>query len=59
MSNENVCTLPDGNYKGLWSGYVVTVTYNGEVHQLKTQIGVRGINCPCVVDVKDGVYKVK
>lgn len=55
MSNENVCTLPDGNYKGLWSGYVVTVMHNGEVHKFKTKLGVRGFNIPRIVEVKDGI----
>jgi hypothetical protein len=48
-------TLPDGLYNGTWGGYVIELTYDKEIYELATENGVRGINIPVVVEVKDGV----
>lgn len=46
--------LPDGGYAGLISGYTVTFRTNGRVFEAQAEIGVRGLNVPCTVVVKDG-----
>jgi len=47
--------VPNGTYDGSWSGYVVTfVDEQGRNWQFDMSIGVRGLNCPCTVHVKDG-----
>ena len=50
-----VTTLPDGLYDGLWSGYVIEVSYNGKKYDLTTEEGVRGINIKVVVQIENGV----
>jgi len=45
--------LPDGLYTGTWGGYVIELTYKKEIYQLFTEIGVKGINIPVVVEVKE------
>ena len=46
--------IPDGYYKGLWGSNVITMTYNKEEFELETEEGVRGMNIPVVVIVKEG-----
>ncbi|MES2628280.1 MAG: hypothetical protein V4616_04855 [Bacteroidota bacterium] len=48
-------TLPDGIYSGVWGGYVIEVNLNGEIYQLTTEQGVRGVNIKVVVIIKDGI----
>lgn len=48
-------TLPDGIYRGYWSGYELKIfTTDGVVHYSPTQIGVRGLNVPVMVAWKAG-----
>lgn len=47
--------LPDGNYSGVWGGYIITVHYNNKQYELKTEEGVRGIGFRVVVTIKDGI----
>ena len=47
-------TLPDGLYNGTWNGYVIELRYNKEAYELATEDGVRGINMPVVVKIKNG-----
>jgi len=49
-----VSTLPDGEYKGTWGGYEVTVEIAGLVYRMKTDIGIRTPSAPCVVRVENG-----
>ena len=63
--SEQSVSLPDGNYKGLWSGYKLIVFPNDrsyEVYTLygnfvnvrivETTIGVKGINCKVMVVIE-------
>lgn len=27
---SQITTLPDGNYNGIWGGYVIEINYNGK-----------------------------
>lgn len=49
-----VTTLPDGSYQGTWGGYIIEVTYNGKIYELKTEEGVRGMGFKVVVTIKNG-----
>jgi hypothetical protein len=48
--------LVDGSYNGIWGGYIVTIMGNG--YTFETENGVKGINIPVAVEVKDGEAKV-
>ena len=48
-------TLPDGVYEGTWGGYDVEMDVAGYVVTFRVDMGIRGMNEPCLVDVKDGV----
>jgi hypothetical protein len=50
-----VTTLPDGNYKGVWGGYVIEVYHDRKTYELTTDEGVRGMGFNVVVCIKDGV----
>lgn len=53
-------SVPDGKYKGLWSGYTVQVILPGiKTVPFDVSRGVRGINCKCEVEVIDGWLYVK
>lgn len=41
--------LPDGLYNGIWP----IIGYKGETYELTTEEGVRGINIPVVIEIKD------
>ncbi len=57
-SNETI-DVPNGAYEGKWSGYQAEFEHDGRTHRVQTDIGVRGLNCPCIVTVKDGAALVK
>jgi adenine specific DNA methylase Mod len=47
--------LKDGEYAGAWSGYNVKVRLSKTlIYNLETDVGVRGLNIPCKVTIKDG-----
>lgn len=48
-------TLPDGYYTGVWSGYIIELTYGKKQYELSTEEGVRGINIKVIVEIKDGL----
>ena len=50
--SKNKVELIDGSYKGIWGGYIVVIMGNG--YTFETEIGVKGINIPVTVEVKDG-----
>lgn len=52
-SIEQHSIIEPGEYDGLWSGYYVEVVFkNGKKSQpIKVNMGVRGINCECKVEV--------
>jgi hypothetical protein len=46
--------IPNGQYKGYWSGHFVVVSFSSGIEiQVGVDNGVKGINCPCAVEVKD------
>lgn len=45
--------LPDGIYKGKWGGYEIDII-DSDV-KARTDIGVRGINIPITIEIKDGI----
>ena len=47
-------TLPDGLYNGTWGGYVIELKYNNDTYELVTEDGVRGINIPVIVEIREG-----
>lgn len=53
-----VSVLPDGEYKGTWGGYEVTVEIAGLVYRMKTENGIRTLSAPCVVRVENGSVTV-
>jgi hypothetical protein len=51
--------LPSGDYPGLWGGYVVTFVIGKNHYRAATEIGVRGMNIPCVVVVDKHIVTIK
>lgn len=51
--------IPDGTYHGRWGGYEVEMTINGSRVTFRTEDGVRGLNIPVTVVVKDGMADVQ
>lgn len=51
--------IPDGSYKGKWSGYEINFDYEGREVNVHTDIGVRGINIPCSFEIENGKLKQK
>ena len=45
--------VPDGNYSGIWSGYVVRFAVRDAFHEMHTKTGIRG-RSPVMVRVKGG-----
>jgi hypothetical protein len=52
-------TLKEGEYQGVWSAYKVQWSDGTKFYMADTANGVRGINCPCTVEVKGGVVTIK
>ncbi len=50
--------LPEGEHAGKWGGYVVNATIGGKSYVLHTNVGVRGMNVPCVVKVHGGIVSI-
>jgi hypothetical protein len=44
---------PEGTYQGKWSGYVVRLEAPQGKYEITTGHGVRGIDIPCFVTVKE------
>ena len=51
--------LEDGEYDGKWGGYIVEVNIKGENYRIETVNGVRGIDVPCTVVIKNGEVWIK
>lgn len=49
----NNINLPDGEYRGIWGGYEVTVPTLDNEYVLQTFIGVKTFGVPVWVIVKD------
>ena len=50
---------PDGEWDGVWSGYVVRWETEHGQYEAKSKNGVRGINVSCVVTVTNGQFSCK
>lgn len=59
VSSVDLDYLPNGEYAGIWGGYVVEACIDGISYRFQAENGVRGMNCPCVVTVQDGEVTVK
>lgn len=58
---EGVFSIPDGVYQGKWTAYVVRFEWpgHGTVQAKTVDVGVRGINVPCVVQITGGIATVR
>lgn len=45
--------VPIGEYRGTWGAYNVEFYVNRERYRLRTNVGIRTMNAPCVV-IADG-----
>ena len=52
-------TIPNGTYTGVWGGYVVQFEHDGETYEAKTDVGVKGINIPCTINIEGTDITVK
>lgn len=52
-------SIPDGQYPGFWGGYSVRFVADRLDVSASTEIGVRGLNIPCIVTVFAGVATVE
>lgn len=57
--SEQIVDLEDGTYDAIWSGYNMEIIIpDKESVYVETTIGVKGINCKTIVEVKSGsLYK--
>jgi hypothetical protein len=56
--DDPVPTLPDGEYRGTWGGYVVHFTVDGQRYAADTTTGIRTHMAPCRVIVSGGKITV-
>lgn len=57
--SKQLVKLPDGIYDALWSAYRIEILVpNNESVYVKTQIGVRGINCKHKVKIQNKILKI-
>ena len=52
--------LSDGKYNAIWSAYRLEILDIDKsiIATVKTHIGVKGLNCPEVVSITDGVVDI-
>lgn len=50
--------IPNGKYKAFWGGYEVAVKIKGIEYRFKTEVGIRTMNAPCFVVVKNGEISI-
>lgn len=55
----NTTTLPNGEYKGIWVGYVVSVALGNGEYLFSTEDGISVIATKCVVKVDNGKVTVE
>lgn len=48
----------DGVYSGRWSGNTVSFSTGGFCYQATTNVGVRGVNVPCRIQIRGGDIEV-
>lgn len=59
ISPVDFSKIPTGMYPGFWGGYEVETIIDGETYQFRTENGIRTMNAPVIVTVKDGVVSVE
>lgn len=47
--------IQDGDYPGVWGGYVVEAVINGSQYRFQSDTGIRTINAACIVRVRGSV----
>ena len=47
-------SIADGDYSGLWSGHEIVFSVNSNIYTIHTAIGVKGINYPVTITIKNG-----
>ena len=57
-TSVNKVDIPDGTYNGLWSGYDIFVEGYENI-RITASEGMKGINIPCIVQIKDKEARVK
>lgn len=50
--------IPDGTYKGLWSGYEVVIEGFEDI-DVETSAGIKGFDIPCTIKVKNKEALIK
>ena len=45
--------LPDGEYKGRWNGFIISLRHDNEYYELETNVGVKGM-CDVSIFVAGG-----
>ena len=53
IQQEVIDPPEDGEYPGLWSGYIVKFSYGGRDFRARTNTGIRGL-VDCTITFKDG-----
>lgn len=56
---QDLDTLPDGTFSGVWGGYQVTFAIAGIEYEARTQEGIRTPAARCRVIVHDGGITVE
>ena len=51
--------LPEGEYKGRWSGYEATAIINGTQYRFATVDGIRTMNAKCIIKIGGGSVTVE
>jgi len=56
----NQVDIADGTYSGIWGGCIVRARLNNgnESEPIEVNPGVRGINIPCTVIIRDGYASI-
>jgi len=54
----NSVDIPDGTYNGLWSGYDIVLEGYKNI-KIKTSDGIKGINIPCTIEIKNKEGRIK
>lgn len=54
----NRVDIPDGTYNGSWSGYDIIIDGYENI-KLKSSDGIKGINIPCIIHVKNKEVRIE
>ena len=59
LAEANARAIPRGEYRGTWTAYAARVKIGDVTYEVQTDLGVRGIDVPCVVRVLSGEILVE